>query len=389
VRIPLGLALALSALCFGSLAPNAAAANTELYWGAYISGAPRDTSLIDAFEARVGKRAALIQFGQAWFHSGKYLPFPTADLQRVRDRGSIPVLNWTSWDYCCGEEQPRFRLNSISGGAHDAYITEWARAAKAWGHPMFLRFDHEMNGWWYPWNEQVNGNQEGDFVRAWRHVHDIFTSQGATNVTWVWCPNIVSPFSTPTAAVYPGDAYVDWTCMDGYNWGTDMNNAWQTFSQVTSGSPSYGGHNTYQELLDVAPSKPIMLAEMASSERGGSKAAWITDMLTAQLPTNFPQIKAVIWFNWNANDPSLSWPVESSPAALSAFVQGIASPYYASNTFGALNTAPIQPADGPVIVKPPAPPSSVSDPAQPSDSQMGDPEPAPASPDEDQPDPPE
>ena len=77
-----------------------------------------------------------------------------------------------------------------------------------------------MNGWWRPWSEQANGNHPGEFVAAWRHVVDIFRAQGATNVTWVWCPNIVGPKSQLTG-LYPGDNYTDWVCMDGYNWGTD------------------------------------------------------------------------------------------------------------------------------------------------------------------------
>ena len=107
-------------------------------------------------------------------------------------------------------------------GHHDAYIREFAEAAKAWGHPFFLRFNWEMNGNWFPWSEGVNGNQPGEYVAAWRHVHDIFTQVGATNATWVWCPN-VDPASKlhDLASLYPGDAYVDWTGLDGYNWGTN------------------------------------------------------------------------------------------------------------------------------------------------------------------------
>ena len=36
-----------------------------------------------------------------------------------------------------------------------------------------------MNGWWWPWSEQLNGNNPGEFVAAWRHVHDIFVQQHA------------------------------------------------------------------------------------------------------------------------------------------------------------------------------------------------------------------
>ena len=95
------------------------------------------------------------------------------------------------------DDQPAFQLADIYNGNHDAYITQFARSAAAWGHPFFFRFDPEMNGWWLPWNEQTNGNQPGDFARAWRHVVDIFRREGATNATWVFCPNIIGPLSTP------------------------------------------------------------------------------------------------------------------------------------------------------------------------------------------------
>ena len=65
-------------------------------------------------------------------------------------------------------------------GKYDSYIPQnVAEDARDWGHPFFLRFDWEMNGNWFPWSEGVNGNQSGEFVAAWRHVHDIFTSVGA------------------------------------------------------------------------------------------------------------------------------------------------------------------------------------------------------------------
>ena len=60
------------------------------------------------------------------------------------------------------------------------------------GHPFFLRWGHEMNSDRFPWSEDANGNRRGEFVQAWRHIHDIFTSVGASNVSWVWCPNVES-----------------------------------------------------------------------------------------------------------------------------------------------------------------------------------------------------
>ncbi|MBA3865307.1 MAG: hypothetical protein H0X42_02995 [Solirubrobacterales bacterium] len=53
-----------------------------------------------------------------------------------------------------------------------------------------------MNGDWFPWSESANGNQPGEYVAAWRHVHEIFSAAGATDATW---PGV--PRSTPTRDV--------------------------------------------------------------------------------------------------------------------------------------------------------------------------------------------
>ena len=116
---------------------------------------------------------------------------------------------------------------------------------------------------------------------------------------------------------------------------------------------SYNPHNSYQEMLALAPSKPIMLGEVASSENGGSKAIWVSDMLRT-LPAAFPQIKAMVWMDWNIGDPKLSWPLESSRQALAAFASGIASPTYAANEFRSLVGGPIPPLSG-VAQAPPNP----------------------------------
>ncbi len=319
--------------------PAATALTTPgpLYWGAYIDGAPWDLARQDAFEARAGKGASLMHWGQPWWHDGRYQPFQTDVFDRVRARGSIPVLDWGAWDYCCGIDQPAFASAAIARGDHDEYIRQWAAAARAWGHPLFLRFNWEMNGWWqFPWAEQVNGNQPGDYVRAWRHVHDLFAAVGATNVTWVWCPNIIDPKATPLDTLYPGDQYVDWVAMDSYNFGTNPGEGWHSYTEIIG--------PTYTALRQLAPTKPIMIAEVASSEYGGDKAAWIRDALGVQLPARFPAVKAVSWFNWNDNNPNLTWPIESSAAASAAFGEVVGgSAAYLPNRFGALDTAPILP----------------------------------------------
>lgn len=196
-----------------------------------------------------------------------------------------------------------------------------------------------MNGNWFDWGTAAGnpkGNTPQDYINAWRHVHDIFAAQGANNATWVWCPNIVSATESTLASVYPGDAYVDWTCMDGYNWGTNPNHpggTWQSFASVFT--------NTYNQIITMAPTKPLLIGETASSEYGGSKASWITDALTNQLPNNFPKIRGILWFNWNADGED--WVIETSTTAQSAFKSAIANMIYTTNSYGQLSQSPIPP----------------------------------------------
>ena len=151
-----------------------------------------------------------------------------------------------------------------------------------------------------------------------------------TNATWTWCPN-VDPGNVmkPLAGQYPGDAYVDWTCLDGYNWNTPR----MSFSSLFK--PSYD-----QITTQIAPGKPLIVGETGSTEAGGSKAAWISDMF-AVLPTEFQQLRGLLWFD--KFDDGQDWPIESSPAATAAFAAGIAAPRYTSNQFSAVSGGAIAP----------------------------------------------
>ncbi|MEP7357504.1 MAG: hypothetical protein ABI847_09725, partial [Anaerolineales bacterium] len=159
----------------------------------------------------------------------------------------------------------------------------------------------------------------------------------------VWCPNVSGGTTRPLASVYPGDDYVDWTCLDGYNKYT----TWLGLQSVFTGSGINWLYDSYNEILAVAPDKPIMIGETGSLEAGdggAKKAAWLTDAFTNQLPHNMPRIKAVVLFNWDNNAASTaSLPIESSTKSIQAFKNAIASPYYAANEFGNIDTSPIPP----------------------------------------------
>jgi hypothetical protein len=334
-------------LCLAAaLAPAGAAARRHppLYWGAQIGSqmtgeqAPWDMRPVHRFERIAGKGLSLVEFSAPFAEctsSCIFGRFPSTPLENVRRYGAIPVFSWNSTASPPSLSQPSFRLSSLIEGRYDSYIREFAAEAKAWGHPFFLRFDWEMNGFWFPWSEGVNGNRPGQFVAAWRHVHDIFTSVGATNVTWVWCPNVdLSGELTQLRSLYPGNAYVDWTGLDGFNWGKRAGSpGWQSFNRVF--------HSSYDRIANkIAPGKPMLLAETASSDRGGSKPAWIRNMLYT-VRHGYRKVRGLIWYD--VDDRHTHWPIETSAGASRAFRSGIRSSGFRPNVYRELGGGPIGP----------------------------------------------
>lgn len=308
---------------------------TSVFYGAYVRDAPRDFSKLIAFENAAQKKVAIVHWYQGWGVKDGTQYFPKNWMDQVRAHGAIPMITWEPWDYTQGVNQPEYSLKNIAAGNFDTYITKWAQDSETWGHPYFLKFAHEMNGDWYPWSEQTNGNRPGDYIKAWKHVHNLFVANGATNVTWVWAPNVESSKTTPLKDAYPGDSYVDWVGVEGYNGGTALDwGGWQTFSQIFT--------SIYHQLQRLTSEKPMMISETASTEEGGSKADWITDAYTVQLPTHFPKVKAIVWFN---EKRETDWRIESSSVTQTAFAKAVTSDFYASNYYANLNQSPIPPPD--------------------------------------------
>ena len=219
--------------------------------------------------------------------------------QQDLDAGRIPLVNW---------EPDGVDFHDIVSGSLDSTIKARAAGAKRLGQPFFLDFAAEMNG-----DEAWSGNDAGLYVDAYRHIHDLFVAAGANNVVWAWCPNVTDVDNTNahTLDYYPGDDYVDWTGVDGYNWGGAD---WQSF------------HDVFQDIypLLAGKQKPIVIGEMSSSETGGDKAAWIDAMLPT-LQQDFPLIRAVIWFDVNKER---DWRISSSAATEAAFKRMAADPYF-------------------------------------------------------------
>lgn len=243
--------------------------------------------------AAYGEPLAIAGWFQQW--ADDHVGFRADWAQAVSSAGAVPMVTWEPWrkppGRYRGPDQPAFRLDRLAAGGYDDYVAGFARAVRAYGGAVVLRPMQEMNGTWYPWSVVANGNTPGDFVAAWRHLHEVFAAVGATNVTWVWTVNAVRGLSLAQrdlAAFYPGDSYVDWVAMTGFNWGpSDPRLGWLDVSAVVD--ETYG-------LLERFP-KPIMIAEIGTVTHGGDAPAWVTDTMSSLAAGRYPRIAAVVWFD--------------------------------------------------------------------------------------------
>jgi hypothetical protein len=302
----------------------------RIYWGADIDGdvysigqndAPYNATTYNTFEEHAGASPTIVHYSDPFL---TWDGFGTPSSSRVGERGAIVMKSIGG---------TLTQLNEVSEGKLDATIETWATAAAAYGKPVFLRPWWEANGTWWAWGRATN------YVTAWKRLYEKINAK-ASNVSLVYCPNII--FDTPSleylVSMYPGDAFVDWTGMDGYAGENPL-------KLVSHKNPQETFEATYNKLLEIAPSKPIMIGETATSEYGNDKARWIKELFQNAMPAKFPQIKAVVWFNDNivAGEGRLDWPIESSASAQAAFKEAITGHFYVNAPLTLTNAKPIVP----------------------------------------------
>jgi hypothetical protein len=243
---------------------------------------------LETLESLVNRRFRIMSTFVGWSE-----PFPNPGDEAARDAGRIPLVSW----------EGRRDLKAVAAGRYDGLLHERARACRAFGAPLYIRWGAEFNGEWNPCY-----GQPSEFAAAWRHVVRTFRAAGSTNVGWVWCPYATHGARRPAEQwhrYYPGDRYVDRVGMDGYNWGATRSwSMWRSFGEIFS--------KLYR---DYAGRKPLMICEVGCAEVGGDKAAWIEEM-GGDLIARFPAVRALVWFDAKKET---DWRIDSSPGSLAAF----------------------------------------------------------------------
>jgi mannan endo-1,4-beta-mannosidase len=268
---------------------------------------------LDRFIAATGTRPEVFDVFEQW---SRNRPLDRGLADAVAARGARLSVTWEPWDPAGSHtDQPAYSLASIVAGDHDAYIDRFAASVGDLRQVITIRLMHEMNGNWYPWGVRTNGNQAREFIPAWRHVHDRFVALGVTNVEWSWAPNAVYTGSAPLAPLYPGDAYVDAVGISNYNWGEHSHDGyvtrWRTFDSLFDASIAQ---------LRSITDRPLWIAEVGSSNLGGSKAAWVTSML--EEVRGRPEIAGVVWFDHVDEGTGVDWRITTEPDAADAWRAG-------------------------------------------------------------------
>jgi hypothetical protein len=284
-------------------------------FGAYDSGVPQTLDGVLKLEQSLGTTLPLIHIYTAWGDNPDE-NFPLELVTAISDLGSVPVITWEPWltDFVNGkhpqlplrDERDSHGMAAVAAGVYDFYIDAWARDARDFGKPVFVRLGHEMNDpYRYPWGPQNNTNAE--YIAAWRHVVERFRNDGANNVLWVWSPHVAYEHFEQ---YYPGADYVDWVATGSLNYGPIAQwSKWWTFADI------FG--KKYPELASMG--KPVMVAEFGSLAVGGTRARWYQDALDS-LTSKYPEVRAVMFFNVK-NDQTVTaqkvdWTINGDSAVL-------------------------------------------------------------------------
>lgn len=250
-----------------------------------------DETLLNIIEKNYGLKIDILSFYRAWNYCKIEEDIDWINNLLTKTKREI-LLTFEPWNIHLEEKvnQKDFKLKNILAGKYDSYIKKFFSYLIPLEKRLYLRTMHEMNGNWYPWCGTVNENSPELYKETYVYIHNL-ASIISFKPKWIFCPYVESVPNLPEnnfANYYPGDYYVDFLGLDGYNWGTERDwSNWKSFEEIFGGA--------IKQLTDLSD-KPIIISEVATTNRGGNKAKWIEDMFKSV--KEFPNIFALIWFDF-------------------------------------------------------------------------------------------
>jgi hypothetical protein len=291
----------------------AAGAQAQTLLGVYFGNQGWKMEQVRAMEEWQGKKHAVVNLFTDWTNSTKVMNnLFGQQLPDIWNNGNVPMITWEPFT---GARTPSDIEVKIAAGQYDAYVSAWAGRLKTFlsgpdgvfgngdDRRVYLRLAHEMNGDWYPWGAAMGGNSPADYVAMWTRVVGAFRGLGlySGHVQWVWCVNSDDVGGFTAESYFPGEGYVDWVAVDGYNWGAS-----QSWSSWRTPAECYAAMLSRVRALSDRPVGLTEFASTSSTAAGGSvpaKSQWITDVFEWALQNG---IKMVCWFN---EDKETDWAV--------------------------------------------------------------------------------
>ncbi|MEV4441914.1 glycosyl hydrolase [Streptomyces sp. NPDC049577] len=265
------------------------------FFGAALEDAPSSMAGADKYAELVGKRPDLLEYYAAWGDD-----YNTAGVHKAWKTGAMTVVSW---------EPDDTTIADIADGKSDAYVKRYAESVRNLNLPIVMSFADEMNGHWEKWGTKYV--KAADYVRAWKHVHDVFVDAGAVNVIWAWSPNIINPVKKiDIHDYYPGDDYVDWVGMVGYF----THDQPYTFDAVFG--PTIAKVRTFTR-------KPLLVLETAADTDPKRRSAIVS------LFKGIKARKDVVGFIWFDYSKRADWRLVADTPALAEFKR-----LAADDTFG-------------------------------------------------------
>ena len=289
----------------------------------------------------------------------------------VRERPAELALTWQLFNTETGYDPDAVAgtTGRIARGEVDAYILDRAAEACAFGRPLLLRLNHEMNGNWFPWsirgrdNVARPDNGYAEYIGLWRRVVILFrggtraqidarlravdlpelSAPGgsfapASNVAFVW--NGSDGGSDDPHLYYPGDAYVDWVGVDVYD------KSKSTFADQIARK----GQSVYDRYSGPRSSghKPFAIPEWGLV--GEDDAAWVSGLF--DWVESHPKVKLISYFN---RSPDGEHSLERHPRSAAVYAARIADARYLRRQADVRDYAPGTPAPEPDPTPAPAP----------------------------------
>jgi mannan endo-1,4-beta-mannosidase len=275
--------------------------------GAYIGESDSSSTNISLFKDWLDQTPALVMEFAAGLTSQSWVDqFINTRITPIWEAGAVPILTWLPSTDPLDETSSRI-AREIAAGEYDSSIEEWATQLNTWvtdsegdsERQLYFRPAHEMNGNWFPWSAADSSATADDYIAMWRRIHDMFSKNGLDEtIQWIWSPNVDEIGGVRAEAYYPGDGYVDWVGLDGFNFGgTQSYSRWRTPEEVFLDML-----NRMRDLTD----KPVGLTEFASSSfrdgdyRPTAKAIWIKKLFRFVADQD---IRMTCWFNVEKSGP--------------------------------------------------------------------------------------